>query len=212
MSLSHSDKNIKIKEAQLENIRSMADCHLASFPGRFMTEMGHKWICFMYKYFINHPEGICYIAIDNTEKVIGLVVGGKPDIRERFLKYAMLHYPHIIFWKFLTKTLVRRTLINELIRKLGLKRKNNLPEMNENKSTNIKDGNLLSICVLPELQGSDVAGELIKSFQNTCADMGYEHLTLSVLNENSRAIAFYKKHGWQEMETSGNSTKFFLKL
>ena len=177
-----------------------------------MTEMGHKWICSLYKFFINHPEGVCYIAVDNTGKVVGLAVGGKPDIRDRFLKYAMLRYPYIIFWKFLTKALVRNTLVNEFVRKLDLKREKNHPEKAEVININIKRGNLLSICVLPERQGRSVADELIESFQHACADMGYEQLTLSVLSENSRAKAFYKKHRWQEGEISGSSTKYVLKL
>ena len=212
MSTSRLDRNIEIKKAQPENLRSMADCHLESFPGHFMTEMGHKWICSLYKFFINHPEGICYIAEDNKEKVVGLAVGGKPDIRDRFLKYAMIRYPHIILWKFLTKALVRKTLINELVRKLVLKREKNLPEKAEPKNINIKQGNLLSICVLPERQGGGVADELIESFQGACADMGYEQIKLSVLCENSRAKSFYQKHGWQESEISGSSTKYVLKL
>ena len=210
--MSHSKKEIEIKKAQVENLHSLADCHLASFPGRFMAEMGHRWICSLYKFFINHPEVICYIAIDNTEKVIGLAVGGKPDTRDRFLKYAMFHYPHIILWKFLTKTLVCKTLIEELAGKLGLKEKNNFHERNKTENTNNKQGNLLSICVLPEYQGSGAAGELIESFQNACAAQGYKQLTLSVLNENSRAKAFYQKHRWQETGISGSSTKYVLKL
>ena len=89
---------------------------------------------------------------------------------------------------------------------------NKLPENIETTNTNMKIGNLLSICVLPERQSSGLADKLIESFQNACLTQKYKQLTLSVLSENTRAIAFYKKHQWQQKEISGNSTKFVLEL
>ena len=216
MSFSHVDadsgKSVSIIQAQTRNIFGMAQCHTVAFPGRFMTEMGPRWLCALYRFYIDHPGGICYVAVDSVDKVVGFAVGGEPNIREQFLRTAMLRYLHIIIWKFLTKALVRAVLLEELFKKLHLKRKENSSEKIGTYETLPKCGNLLSICVLPNYKGTGVASQLIETFQKACAAKGYRRLTLSVLSENSRAVAFYKKHGWYETSVTGASTKFALDL
>jgi ribosomal protein S18 acetylase RimI-like enzyme len=203
---------VKITKAQEVHIPDMAQCHIKSFPGRFMTEMGHRWLCALYRFFISHNGSICQVAVDTDDKVIGLAVGGEQNIREEFLSSTMFHYLHLIFWKFLSKQLVRRVLLQELAGKLSRK-------YNDNHSVNIKtlndevrSGNLLSICVLPDYEGTGVAGRLIESFQLACKAEGYQRLTLSVDKENSRAVAFYKKHGWRQSGINGESIRFVLDL
>ena len=100
----------------------------------------------------------------------------------------------------------------ELARKL--KRKRAAAHSGDTKapSAEIRSGNLLSICVLPDYKGTGVAGKLIESFQSACKVEGYERLTLSVLKQNSRAMSFYKKHGWHQSGKSGESVRFFLDL
>jgi ribosomal protein S18 acetylase RimI-like enzyme len=207
-----SAKSVTIKQAQFPNVSGMAHCHTFAFPGRFMTEMGHRWLNALYRFFIGHPGGICYVAMDSAGKVVGFAVGGEPEIRKQFLRTAMLRYPHIIFWKFLTRHIVRAVLLGELLKKLRLKRKSIPPENIDSHGTLPKCGNLLSVCVLPDYKGIGIASRLIETFQKACAAAGYRRLTLSVLSENSRAIAFYKKHRWYETGVAGASTKFALDL
>jgi ribosomal protein S18 acetylase RimI-like enzyme len=196
---------VKVTKAKEVHIPGMAKCHIKSFPGRFMTEMGYHWLCALYRFFIRHSESICQVAIDADDKLVGLAVGGNQNIREEFLSSAPFRYPHTIFWKFLSKRLVRRVLLQELARKLH--RKNT-----QSPNSKIRSGNLLSICVLPDYEGTGVAGRLIKSFQLACKAEGFKRLTLSVDKENSRAVAFYKKHGWHQSSISGESVRFVLDL
>jgi ribosomal protein S18 acetylase RimI-like enzyme len=203
---------IEITEAGFTHVSGMAQCHIKSFPGRFMTEMGYQWLCALYLFFIKHRRGVCRVAVDADGKIAGLSVGGDPYIRDEFLSSALIRYPHLIFWKFLSKRLVRRVLLQELVRKLHRKHAPALSRDNKAPSAGIRSGNLLSICVLPDYKGTGVGGKLIESFQLTCKDEGYERLTLSVLKQNSRAVAFYKKHGWRQSGISGESIRFVLDL
>ena len=216
MSSSHADaesgKSVSIIQAQIENVFGMAQCHTFAFPGRFMTEMGPRWLRALYRFYIKHPDSVCYVAVDSSDKVVGFAVGGEPNIREKFFHAAMLCYPHLIFWRFLTRSLVRVVLLEELFKKLHLKRKESSSGNVSVNKISPKSGNLLSICVLPDYKGTDIANQLIEAFQKACTAKGYRRLTLSVLSENSRAIAFYKKHGWYETGVTGTSTKFALDL
>lgn len=203
---------VKFTEARQTHVPRMVQCHIKSFPGRFMTEMGYHWLFALYLFFIKHHRSICRVAVDANGKVIGLAVGGNPHIRDEFLRSALFRYPHLIFWKFLSKRLVRRVLLQELARKLRRKRAAAHSEDTKAQSAGIRSGNLLSICVLPDYKGTGVARKLIESFQLACKAEGYERLTLSVLSENNRAVAFYKKHGWRKSGKSGESTRFCLDL
>ena len=211
MNKTHDD-TIKVTQASKVHIPGMAKCHIESFPGRFMTEMGYYWLCALYRFFIKHRGGICRVAVDADGKVIGLAVGGNPHIRKEFLSSALYRYPHLLFWKLLSKKLVRRVLLQELARKL--RRKNIAAISRDTKVPNngIRSGNLLSICILPEREGTGAGGKLIESFQLACKTDGYNRLTLSVLKQNSRAAAFYKKHGWRQIGISGDSIRFSLDL
>ncbi|MGB2865079.1 MAG: GNAT family N-acetyltransferase [Sedimentisphaerales bacterium] len=203
---------VKIIEAQQAHVPGMAQCHAKSFPGRFMAEMGYHWLCALYRFFIKHRGSICRIAVDAEGNIVGLAVGGNPHIRDEFLSSALFRYPHLIFWKFLSKRLVRRVLLQELAGKLRRKRAAAHSGDTKSPSAGIRSGNLLSICVLPDYKGTGIAGKLIESFQLACAAEGYERLTLSVLSDNSRAVAFYKKQGWHRSGKSGESTRFCLDL
>jgi ribosomal protein S18 acetylase RimI-like enzyme len=203
---------VKIKEARQVHVPSLAQCHIKSFPERFMTEMGYHWLCALYRFFIKHRGSICRVAVDADDKVVGLAVGGNPHIREEFLNSALFRYPHLIFWKFLNKRLVRHVLLQELKRKLCRKRTADHSDDIKEPSNIVRSGNLLSICVLPDYKGSSVAGKLIESFQLACKAEGYERITLSVLKLNSRAVAFYMKHGWSQSDQSGESIRFLLDL
>ena len=203
---------IKIIEARQEHFPGMAQCHIKSFPGRFMTEMGYNWLCALYRFFIRHQGGICRVAVEADGKVVGLAVGGDPHIRDEFLSSAPFRYPYLIFWKFLSKRVVRRVLLQEFARKLQRKRAGTHSSNTKMPNSGIRSGNLLSICVLPDCEGTGVGGKLIESFQLVCKAEGYEQLTLSVLKENSRAAALYKKRGWRQSGISGDSIRFVLDL
>ena len=207
-----SDQTVSIIKAHQDNVAGLADCHIVAFDGRFMTEMGFRWLRALYRFFINHSGGVCYVAVNPAGQVVGFAAGGQPEIRERFLRFAMLRYPHVIFWKFVTSSLVRTVLLEELAKKLHLKVSAVSKEDVHEQKAGDKSGSLLSICVLPDFKGTGVAGTLIETFQKVCAAKGYRHLTLSVVSENSRAIAFYKKHCWYETGASGQSTRLALDL
>jgi ribosomal protein S18 acetylase RimI-like enzyme len=210
--MNKANDTVKVAKAQEVHIPGMAQCHIKSFPGRFMTEMGYYWLCALYRFFIGHNGSICHVALDTDGKVVGLAVGGDPNIREEFLSSALFRHPHLIFWKFLSKRLVRRVLLQELVRKLHRKRNTNHSDNIIAPSDEVRSGNLLSICVLPEVEGTGIAGRLIESFQLACKAEGYKRLTLSVAKENSRAVAFYKKNGWHQNDISGKSIRFVLDL
>ena len=72
------------------------------------------------------------------------------------------------------------------------------------------DMRLLSIAVDDESKGKGVASALVAEFEKSLADC--REYGLSVLAENSRAIAFYRKTGYTEEMRRGKSVYFFKNL
>lgn len=206
------NQKISVVEARRGDVPWIADCHIVAFPDRFMTRMGFSWLCSLYSFFVTHRGSVCYVAANAAGRVVGLAVGGDTDIREQFIQSAKMRHLHIVLWKFITDSIVRAVLVEELLKKFHLKKAAVSNDSDGKHDDNIKCGNLLSICVLPELRGTDIADRLIESFQKACAAKGYNRLTLSVVEDNARAIAFYKKHQWYETGAAGESKKFAIDL
>lgn len=65
---------------------------------------------------------------------------------------------------------------------------------------------LISVYVAPEHRGLGLADELLnQACRAACEDLGAEHLELGVHQDNSRALAFYRRHGF---ETTGASRPY----
>jgi ribosomal protein S18 acetylase RimI-like enzyme len=204
---------MQVRRALPSDVSGMARCHMAAFRGQFMAEMGPTWLAGLFRYFIDDEGGVSLVATDGTNEVLGFAVGGKPDIRERFLRRAMWRYVHVLLWKFLTNRVVRRRLLAEFLGKLGVGRghtdAHDLTKgrirRNENRAL------LLVITVRSEMQGTGLASKLIKAFEQGAAEAGFTYLYLTVLTENARGIAFYKKCGWQPIGQFGTSSRFELR-
>jgi ribosomal protein S18 acetylase RimI-like enzyme len=59
-------------------------------------------------------------------------------------------------------------------------------------------GYLRELVVLAEERGSGVGGELLDRFEADCRGRGCHKLFLDVASVNTRAQAFYARHGWQQ--------------
>jgi ribosomal protein S18 acetylase RimI-like enzyme len=54
------------------------------------------------------------------------------------------------------------------------------------------------VCVLPEHRNRHLGEHLIQSCQDALASMGAKELTLTVTEANSRAVALYKRLGFEQ--------------
>ena len=189
----------------------MARCHLEAFPGTFMTLMGERWLEALYGFYLDQSRGVCIVAADEGGNVVGLAVGGDPGIRDKFLRYALYRYPHLIAAGFFRAALVRQVLIGEVTRRFtGSASVAVASEDFDPRHAPV--GNLLSIGIVPHARGSGIARALLRRFESECATRGYRSLKLSVLRSNSRAIGFYTKLGWQEVGGAGESARFVMFL
>lgn len=63
---------------------------------------------------------------------------------------------------------------------------------------------LMSFWVAPEVRGQDVAAMLVETVEQWASERGCGRLRLGVWSDNARAIAFYRRAGFTEVERPGD--------
>lgn len=69
--------------------------------------------------------------------------------------------------------------------------------VNENKNTS----RILMLAVLPAFRNRGIGNSLMENYTNICGKEGFRWITLEVRVTNKSAINFYKKRGFQAVET-----------
>jgi ribosomal protein S18 acetylase RimI-like enzyme len=149
----------------------------------------------------------------SPQPCVGFVIGGGPDIRAEFLRRARFRLAHVILWRALTRPLVRRRILSRIASTVRGGRPD--PQSAAHREAELRQtrlGTLLSIGVLPQAQGTGIAAELVRSFCDLCRQRGFGYLELGVYTSNARAIAFYRKRGWQEIGSTDDQTFFGLDI
>jgi [ribosomal protein S18]-alanine N-acetyltransferase len=62
-------------------------------------------------------------------------------------------------------------------------------------------GRIITIDVLPEAQGTGIAGKMLTTAEDNLRESGCDSISLEVAVDNARALRFYKKHGYSVLKT-----------
>ena len=207
--------DVAVAAAEVEHLDGMADAHVAAFPGQFLTLMGRGFLRCFYRFYVAQPGGIALVAVEPaTGRVAGLVVGGEPALRGRFLRRHLVRFLATALPRAFVHSRVRRRLgehLGDALGKIGRKLRLLSPERRPPEPPEDPPGtwsNLLSVCTRPEFRGRGVGTVLMEAFRAESRRRGYRSLRLSVHNDNEAAIALYKKAGWQAILTTPRGTYF----
>jgi GNAT superfamily N-acetyltransferase len=174
--------------ATIADIPLVAQLHLLAFPGFFLSQLGFRFLCVMYKTFLSNSSGIFIVCESNDFKLLGFAVGAlQRGGKDRNL--ALQFLPQFL-WALLPVALCKRGLV---LRRLAA-RFFKVREM-----PSIPDDALIlrSIAVLPALQGLGVASSLLSKFEFFANELGASHIFLTTDEDaNDRAQRFYGRHGY----------------
>ena len=145
--------------------------------------------------------------------MVGLVTGGAPALRCRFLRRHLLRFVATSFCKAFIHRRVRQRMgehfaagLVAVLRRLRIisaeKRPN--PPTDEPGTWS----NLLSILCHPDYRGRGVGAALLEAFRAESRRRGYRWMRLSVHSDNVPAIALYRKCGWRPVLTVPSGTYF----
>jgi ribosomal protein S18 acetylase RimI-like enzyme len=178
--------DVAIRSMLESDVEAVVDIHLRTFPGFFLSFLGHDFLALLYRSIRDAPEGVALVAI-GEDGIQGFAAG--VTSQESF--YQRLVRRH--WWRFAISALgaaIRRpSVIPRLFR--ALRRPSEARE-------SAAAATLMSIGVRPESEGKGIGGLMIESFCREMATRGVTHICLTTdRDDNAHAIRFYERHGFR---------------
>jgi len=200
-----------------EDIREAVNLHIKCFPDNFLTHLGYKFLFVYYQEFVEN-EGNYGLLVCKNKRIVGTLVGSSNSYNEFYSKFYQKNFFKIILStliKIVTNKYVRNNFYQKkkhLIRACkSLCRKNKkFSDIKNRENEQVAD--LQSIYIDSQFRGCGCAKLLIDSFCAKLYSDGIKNVALSVENDNQRAISFYKKCGWKEMERKEQATVFYKNM
>lgn len=201
------------------DLEKISECHKRCFANSFSTRAGNAYIKKTLEWFLV-AENRFLFHIEYSNKVIGYCGGFKSAYRgdgstSGMLQYAMkeairgvIKKPYLLFHPELIKRypLIFRNLLRKI---LPAKKINHSAAEQDNSNPAI---GLVVIGVHPDYRGKGCFELLMQHFEDECKKRNSLKAALSVKASNTRAIAAYKKAGWQIATQSENGIDMFKTL
>lgn len=177
---------MKIRKAIVQDYKFFAVIHKTAFENFFLTLLGIDFLETYYKACIKYDDSIAICAVDEEDNILGFATG---------CLHANQYHKKLILKNLYSFAI--RGLMLILCRPKALLRL----AMNLNKTPNPKEdkeySELLSIAILPELNGSGLGEVLLTNFENEAFSRGSKKVTLTTdYYDNNRVLSFYKKCGY----------------
>jgi len=192
-----------------EHLDQVAGLHEACFAGYYLTRLGPSFLRAMYGWYVDNPEAIAQVALDDQGRVVGFVAGttrAEAYHRSLFRRRggAML------------SALVGRLVSSPVeTTRLAWERKDLLLQafssllgggssesVESTPATRERAASLVSIGVDPSQRRSGMGRRLTDLFLEEAGQRGCEVVTLSVREDNPGARLFYESIDWTEVSTS----------
>ena len=197
-----------VRQATFADLQQVAAVHKTCFPESFSTALGEKLLVKFYtEYMQSVPE--LFLVAEDEGKICGFCMGyycEENPYMKRFFKHNLLPVGLRIAgqllignkaaWKKLTSTFSKSAEFKPL---------------GEPYQTGVKDGDLLSICVLPQTRGNGAAQALISTYENVLKEQGRKYCILTVAVDNPRAIRFYERNGYVPFREAAGMARSYRK-
>lgn len=179
----HEIREVQCDENQL--INSVADIHIATFQGFFLTFMGKGFLKLLYKSFCKHSKSGLLVAIDDNN-LVGFLAYSEDysDLYKYMIKTRLLPFALYSIGAFFRKPKVFMHLIRAFLKPSETNRSEPYVE-------------IASIGVAPESKGKGVGTKLIDTLKLKVDFKKYSYISLETDAVNNEiAIQFYKKNGF----------------
>ncbi len=189
---------ITYRNANKDDLKQIAQVHLACFSEYFLSSLGNDLLEKYYGEYFNEKSPFI-VATNDSQGIIGFCMGYLTGTKAR------ANFESKYKWKLSMRLLAlcikldKRALtrvfdkIKSILKSFKSKNSQKTPD----KKVAAITGDLLSICVLDDFKGTDVASTLVKTFENELKSRDISKYYLTVFKSNLRARAFYEKLGFK---------------
>jgi GNAT superfamily N-acetyltransferase len=206
----------RLIQSTLSDLEKISECHKLCFANSFSTKAGTAYVRKTLEWFLA-AENRFLFHIECDNKIIGYCGGFKSAYcgdgsTSGMLQYAMkeaiegvIKKPYLLFHRELIKRypLIFRNLLKKIFSAKKVSHQS-IPHDNTNSSIG-----LVVIGVHPDYRGKKNFELLMQHFEEECKKRSASKATLSVKASNTRAIAAYKKSGWQIASKTENALDMF---
>lgn len=209
--------NVDIVPSKITDLGVISFCHADCFPEALPVKLGAKYVQKNFEWFLKSPNRFLYHILEN-EQVAGYVGGFCPQYNGDGSVSGMLQYSKKqAFQSFLTRPWllfhveIRKNFIL-ILQNLLTGGKKGAGTSSSSLTQSDKRLSLVVIGVHPTFRGKKVFEMLMLQFEQEARQRELERLFLVVKKKNRRAIAAYKKVGWQEYKRMNDSVEMWKRL
>ena len=210
---------MQIRRAQVNDVAQIANVHFLCFPDSFSTVLGKGSNGLLLRnYYLEYLEKVpeLFYVAEKEGKIVGFCMGyycEDWDYTRSFLKNNFVRIVARVFVLLVTfNKLTWRKLFSFVFPRSNAVKGNSSKVEGEHddlvekpKCKSNQCGELLSICVLPNCRGTGLAGDLVDQFVDALRKGKRKVVRLTVLDDNGRGKAFYKRLGFLEEKRTGSS-------
>lgn len=195
-----------IRNMCTSDLEAIVALHLRAFPDYFLSHLGATFLHHFYSEFVEQRHSYGFVAL-NEEQIVGLVMGVADSAAHyrRFYRRHAINLIPIVVSRLVTDNYVRKNFRSRLPH-LSILFRSFLQSRQASSTYSARaegiPARLLSIAVDSDYRGQGIADELVRYLCDAMHRNGIERVGLSVLKNNSRAVAFYEKTGWQREKTT----------
>lgn len=210
-----------IRKASIKDLDGISRVHAICFPNSYLTQLSkYKWlggnlVPIFYKTFLEVNPELFVLADDEEKGIVGFCMGYYMDNDGQLNKFINSNKIIISL-----KTILLLLTFNKQTWEKILSRFKHKSSVSEWTIVNYKyecygndqRGDLLSVCVIPESRGKEYAQKLMEVFLISMKDHGCKVCLLSVKQDNTSAIKYYERNGFELYRTRGTDGYTFIKL
>lgn len=169
----------------LSDLEAVVEIHLNSFPGFFLTFLGHDFLALLYKSMQSDPECVVLVASSNGQ-IEGFVAGvmHQGGFYQRLIKRQKWAFALAALGALLRRPAIAPRLLRALKRPADVQQAS-------------AEAGLMSIAVRLESEGKGIGKRLVEAFCQELARRGVHAVCLTTDRDNNdRVNHFYQKLGF----------------
>ena len=210
-----------IRFAKWNDLEGVARVHAKCFPNSYVTQLskvnwlGKDLLPVFYQTFFNDNPELFVVAEDDNHKIVGFCMGYYMDKDDQIARFMVENSFWISIKTLLLLLIFNKYAWNKLLSHFLYKSSQSDWTIVNDKYecySNDQRGDLLSVCVLPECRGKQYAQGMMELYIKSMKEHGWKLCLLSVKQDNSRAIHYYERNGFELYRTRGNEGYTFIKV
>ncbi len=193
--------NCNLQTLDIDDLFAVTEIHRDTFPESMLSLLGFEVVRRYYLWQFTGPHDVFSLGVfGDSGTLCGYCFGG---IFRGALSGFLNANKYFLFWKVLTKPGIflmpefRRRFLPSF--RLMRRERDTQFHLLQQETDQRKSFGILTIAIHPQFQGKGLGKLLMKRAENAAISQGFREMNLTVHPENTLAVEFYQKLGWEKV-------------